>query len=69
MDRNDFKDNGQLDVYQNVTEYASRLYLSYSVNINKIFIRVAYFFLLKNIKTVAKFRKLQKFDWKWSQPR
>jgi len=33
MDRNDLKDNAQLDLYQNVTEYTSRLCLSYFVKI------------------------------------
>jgi len=31
MDRNDLKDNGQLDILQNVTEYTSRLCQSSSV--------------------------------------
>jgi len=35
MDRNDLKDNGQLDLYQNVTKYASRICLLYFVKMNK----------------------------------
>jgi len=41
MDQNDLQDNGQWDLYQNLTEYASRVCPSYSV---KIILKYSVFF-------------------------
>jgi len=49
MDQNDLRDNGQLDCHQNLSEYTSRLCLSYSI---KIIIKYSLLRLIENFKEI-----------------
>jgi len=61
MDRNDSQDNGQWDIYQNLTEYTSHLCPSYSV-----LKKYAVLFFLETVKEIQLIRKFQELYWTWN---